>query len=100
MKNKNIELINKKILVTGATGFIGSNLVKKLLELYGAMTIIGLDNLSDYYDVALKDYWLEQTDKLCEKQLEKTGYFLKGVFQIKSLLMEFLNIIILKLLLI
>lgn len=56
MKNKNIELINKTILVTGATGFIGSNLVKKLLELYGAMIIIGLDNLSDYYDVALKDY--------------------------------------------
>ncbi|MTW38163.1 NAD-dependent epimerase/dehydratase family protein, partial [Streptococcus pneumoniae] len=40
----------KTILITGVAGFIGSNLVRKLLELEGTMTIIGLDNLNDYYD--------------------------------------------------
>lgn len=60
------------------------------------MTIIGLDNLNDYYDVELKDYRLDQIDKLSEKYPEKTGYFLKEVFQIKLSLMKFLTNIILK----
>lgn len=96
MEQKNINFKNKTILITGAAGFIGSNLVKRLLELDGPMTIIGLDNLNDYYDVELKDYRLDQIDKLSEKYPEKTGYFLKEVFQIKLSLMKFLTNIILK----
>jgi len=47
-----------KILITGAAGFIGANLVEKLLSL--GHSIVGLDNLNDYYDVALKDARIER----------------------------------------
>lgn len=49
-----INLQNKIIMVTGAAGFIGSNLCKKLLESIPGITILGVDNMNDYYDVDLK----------------------------------------------
>lgn len=55
-----ITLENKVILVTGAAGFIGSNLVKRLLHDTTAATIVGIDNMNDYYDVRLKEYRLQQ----------------------------------------
>ena len=48
------------ILVTGAAGFIGSNLVLELLRSLSPVQIIGLDNMNDYYDVSIKEYRLEQ----------------------------------------
>ena len=56
-------LDNKSILVTGAAGFIGSNLVKRLMNDTKGATIIGIDNMNDYYDVALKDFRLQQLEK-------------------------------------
>ena len=53
---KNIDLNNKKILVTGSSGFIGYFLTKRLLYEYSNTFIIGLDNMNDYYDVSLKEY--------------------------------------------
>ena len=49
-----------KILVTGAAGFIGSNLVARLLETEPGVSIVGLDNMNDYYDVSLKEWRLER----------------------------------------
>ena len=58
-----IDLSNKTVLVTGAAGFIGSNLVNKLAKTYPDMKIVGVDNLNDYYDVNLKYYRLDQLSK-------------------------------------
>ena len=55
-----IILDNKVIFVTGAAGFIGSNLVKRLFKDVKGATIVGIDNMNDYYDVALKDFRLNE----------------------------------------
>lgn len=54
-----LELRNKTIFVTGVAGFIGSNLAKKLLKMDNDATVIGIDNLNDYYDVNLKKQRLD-----------------------------------------
>lgn len=74
-----ISLDNKSILVTGAAGFIGSNLVKRLFQDVKGATIIGIDNMNDYYDVRLKDYRLAEIAKIAEKQA-CTGTLNKWVF--------------------
>ena len=58
-----IELDGKSILVTGHAGFIGSNLVKRLFADMKGGTIVGVDNLNDYYDPSLKEYRLEELEK-------------------------------------
>lgn len=55
-----VELRGKTILVTGAAGFIGSNLVKRLLGDVKDATVIGIDNMNNYYDVHLKEARLEE----------------------------------------
>ena len=54
-----LSLHNKTILVTGVAGFIGSNLAKRLLQSYADCTVVGIDNMNDYYDVRLKESRLE-----------------------------------------
>lgn len=60
MLTDNIQLDRQTILVTGAAGFIGSNLVKKLLAAHRDIRVIGIDNLSDYYDIRLKQERLNE----------------------------------------
>ena len=50
-----ITLEGKTVFVTGSAGFIGANLVKRLLTVKN-IRIIGIDNMNDYYDVSLKEY--------------------------------------------
>ena len=82
---------NKKvILITGATGFIGSNLVTRLLsELEGAL-IIGLDNMNDYYDVSLKEYRLSQLEK-AQASSNCSFNFVKGDLADKPLIDKLFN---------
>lgn len=64
MRMQNVTLENKTVLVTGAAGFIGANLVMELLRTTKNIHIVGLDNCNDYYDVALKEYRLGEIDRL------------------------------------
>ena len=56
---ENIDLNGKVIFITGAAGFIGSNLCKRLLQEYKDIKIVGIDNMNDYYDVSIKEYRLD-----------------------------------------
>ena len=73
-----ISLTNKTILVTGAAGFIGANLVTKLIATKEPMTIIGLDNKNDYYDVSIKDFRLAEIKKLVAENEQVKWEFIKG----------------------
>lgn len=76
---KNIDLSHKTILVTGAAGFIGSNLVKELYNRFSDIKVIGFDSVNDYYDVNLKEY------RLTELKNFKNFTFIKGNIADKAL---------------
>lgn len=62
MLKYNVDLNDKTILVTGSAGFIGSNLCKRLLNETDA-TVVGIDNVNDYYDVNIKEYRLNELNE-------------------------------------
>ena len=74
------------ILVTGAAGFIGSNLVLELLRSLSPVKIIGLDNMNDYYDVSIKEYRLQQLDKCAAGHADSELVFIKGNLADKALI--------------
>ena len=74
-----------QILVTGAAGFIGANLVKRLLQTEKDILVVGLDNLNDYYDPKLKDYRLEQLQHIVQ-QSNNGWTFVKGNLADKALI--------------
>lgn len=78
MLTLNIPLTNNTILVTGAAGFIGSNLVLELIRTKSPVNIIGIDNMNDYYDVSIKEYRLKQIEAELEKHSESIWTFIKG----------------------
>ena len=79
-----IELNGKSILVTGSPGFIGANLVIRLLKELSSGTVVSLDNMNDYYEVSLKEWRLQQVEKAAESSPVR-HIFEKGSIADKSL---------------
>lgn len=86
MKEKNVNLQNKVVLVTGAAGFIGSNLVMELLREVDPIHIVGIDNMNDYYDVSIKEYRLQQIEELAAQHPESSWNFIRGSIADKALI--------------
>jgi nucleoside-diphosphate-sugar epimerase len=87
MLEQNVDLKSKTILVTGAAGFIGSNLTLSLLNNVDDVNIIGIDNMNDYYDVSLKEYRLNQINELV-KGVKGNFTFIKGNIADKETITE------------
>ncbi len=86
MLTPNITLENKTILVTGAAGFIGANLVTELLNTVKGVKLVGLDNMNDYYDVSIKEYRLAELEKLAAAKPGCKWTFIKGNLADKALI--------------
>ncbi len=84
INKQKIELDGKKILVTGCPGFIGANLVLRLLKEMSSGTIVSLDNMNDYYDPALKEYRLALVGKAADESPVE-HIFVKGSIGDKAL---------------
>ena len=82
---KNIDLSKREILITGAAGFIGANLVKRIYAEFPDADVIGLDNMNDYYNPALKEYRLQELAKY------KNFTFVKGNIADKNVISEIFN---------
>ena len=87
MKKVPVSLNNKTILVTGSPGFIGANLVLRLLKEMTAGTIISFDSLNDYYDPKLKEYRLHLIEEAAANSTVK-HIFIKGNLADKALIDE------------
>ena len=85
MSKVKVELDNKTILVTGSPGFIGANLVLRLLKEMTGGTVISLDNMNDYYDPALKEYRLGLIEEAAKASPVK-HIFIKGSIADKALI--------------
>ena len=80
---QNINLEGKTVLVTGSAGFIGSNLVKRLFKDINDVTIIGIDNMNDYYDVSLKEWRVKELETIANG---RNYHFMKGDIADRSLI--------------
>ena len=87
MTKVNVELNGKTILVTGSPGFIGANLVLRLLDEMDCGTIISFDNMNDYYDPKLKEYRLSLIEDKA-KTANAEHIFIKGNIADKRLVTQ------------
>ena len=83
-----IDLTNKTVFVTGGIGFIGANLILKLLREVEPISIVSVDNRSDYYDVSIKDWRLEEIKKEAAKHPASSFEFILGDISDRALIDE------------
>ena len=88
MLTQNVNLNGKTVLVTGAAGFIGSNLVMELMKTVDNIKIVGIDNMNDYYDVSIKEYRLREIEKLATEKTSCEWIFIKGNIADRKLIDE------------
>lgn len=81
-----INLENKTVLITGAAGFIGFNLVLNLLNSIKRIQIVGIDNMSDYYDISIKEWRLTKIEGMAADNTGSTWNFIKGSIADKILI--------------
>ncbi len=86
MLTPNVCLEKKTVLVTGAAGFVGSNLVIELFNTTEEITIVGLDSVNDYYDVSIKEYRLKEIEKVISEKSKSSWIFVKGNLADKELI--------------
>ena len=86
MLEKNVQLTGKTVLITGAAGFIGANLVTTLLSGVKDIKIVGLDSVNDYYDVSIKEYRLDEIRKTAAANPGCSWTFVKGNIADKELI--------------
>lgn len=86
MLTPNVDLNRKTVLVTGAAGFIGANLVMDLLRTTQEIHIVGLDNVNDYYDVSIKEWRLQEIADLAAEYPDSKWTFIKGNIADKALI--------------
>ena len=85
---EHIQLEKRTILITGAAGFIGANLVSELLKTRFSVHIIGIDNLNDYYDVSIKESRLKEIEKTAAEHYDSTWNFIRGTIADKQVVAD------------
>lgn len=86
-----ITLRQKMIFITGAAGFIGSNVVLELLKTQSPVNIIGIDNMNDYYDVSIKEWRLTQIKNVANEHPDSSWTFIKGSIADKDMITSIFN---------
>ena len=81
-----ITLTKKTILITGAAGFIGANLVLALLKTQSPLAIVGIDNVNDYYDVSIKEWRLKEIEAAARAYPASSWSFIRGNIADKALI--------------
>lgn len=81
-----IELKNKTVLITGAAGFIGANLVLELLKTQSPIRVVGIDNMNDYYDVSIKHWRLKEIEKTAAEHPDSGWVFVEKDISDKAII--------------
>lgn len=86
-----IDLTNKKTLITGGAGFIGSNLILALLKKVEGVQIISIDNMNEYYDLSLKKWRVEQIQLELSNHVDKSVKMIEGDISDRKLIDDIFN---------